>query len=132
GAVQGDVVAVGFYGPGLRVGCASLGGWDHFGPDRLVTRSSGRVVYELDGRPALKLYKSYLGEYAADLPSSGLHFPLSVRNEDGDGVVRTVLGIDEVEGSITFAGDIAEGSYARLMRANYDRLVEGASNAAVS
>lgn len=133
-AREGYVAAIGFYGAELRVGCGSLGGWDSFGPDRLVTRSAGKVLYELDGRPALELYKMYLGPYADGLPGSALHFPLTVRGETGGetGVVRTILAVDEREGSITLAGDVAEGSYARLMRANYDRLIDGASRAAVA
>jgi hypothetical protein len=124
------VVAVGFYGDRLRVGFGSLGGWDPFGPERLVTKSNGAVLYELDGQPALALYKSYLGEYAKDLPSSGLRFPLTVRQDDERGVVRTILAIDEASQSLTFAGEVPEGARARLMRANFDRLVDGASGAA--
>lgn len=125
------IVAVGFYGAGLRIGFGSLGGWDPFGPERLVTRSSGAVLYELDGQPALELYKTYLGaEYAAKLPSSGLLFPLTVRQGSERGVVRTILAVDESAQSLTFAGDVPEGAFGRLMRANFDRLVDGASGAA--
>ena len=31
---------------------------------------------------------------------------------------------------MTFAGDVAEGAYARLMKANFDRLIDGAVGAA--
>jgi hypothetical protein len=125
------LVAVGLYGDGLKVGCGSVGGWDPFGPERLVTKSRGNVLYELDGRSALTLYKTYLGEYAADLPASALLFPLSLRSGvGGPPVVRTVLAIDEDDGSMTFAGDLPEGHYARLMRANFERLIDGASYAA--
>lgn len=128
---RGSIVAVGFYGPSLRVGYASLGGWDPFGPERLITRSRDNVLYELDGQSALELYKKYLGDHAADLPASGLLFPLSLRTQnDGTPVVRTILGIDENEKSMTFAGDVPEGAYARLMRANFDRLIDGAAGAA--
>jgi hypothetical protein len=44
-------------------------------------------------------------------------------------VVRTILGIDEDAGSLTFAGDVPQGHYARLMKANFDRLVDGAAQA---
>jgi len=125
-----SVVALGFYGP-LRVGCGSMGGWDPFGPDRVVTRSTGNVVFELDGRSALSLYKQYLGHHAKDLPASGLLFPLSVRIDGHvDRVVRTILAVDEIAQSLTFAGDIPEGSTAQLMKANFDRLVDGAMGAA--
>jgi hypothetical protein len=130
-AAQKRVVLLGFYGSRLRVGYGSMGGWDPFGPERRVTRASGNVLYELDGRSALDLYKEYLGEHAANLPASGLLFPLALRRQNSqDVVVRTILAVDEKAQSMTFAGDIPEGGLARLMRANFDRLVDGASGAA--
>ncbi|MDY7228866.1 FIST signal transduction protein [Hyalangium rubrum] len=128
---EGQVAAVGFYSDRLRIGYGSLGGWDPFGPERLITRSKSNVLYELDGRSALELYKQYLGEHAAGLPATALLFPLALRNgREGYRVVRTVLGIDEKEQSMTFAGDVPEGTYARLMKANFDRLIDGAADAA--
>jgi len=125
------VVAIGLYGSRLKVGFGSLGGWDSFGPERLITRSKGNVLYELDGHSALSLYKKYLGDHAKDLPASGLFFPLSLRSKPGDTpVVRAILSIDEKEQSVTFAGDVPEGAYARLMKANFDRLIDGATGAA--
>ncbi len=127
----GRVAALGFYGPRLKVGCGSLGGWDPFGPERLITRSEGNILYELDGKPALALYKAYLGEYARDLPASGLLFPLSLRTPTHKaGLVRTILAVDEDRQSMTFAGDVPEGTYARLMKANFERLIDGATLAA--
>jgi hypothetical protein len=124
------VAAIGFYGDRLVVGHGSMGGWDPFGPERRITRSKGNVLYELDGGSALALYKEYLGPHAADLPASGLLFPLDLILEDGTRLVRTILGIDEATGSLTFAGDVPEGARAQLMKANFDRLVDGAQGAA--
>lgn len=125
------VVAVGFSGHRLRIGYGSLGGWDPFGPERLVTRSAGNVLYELDGQSALALYRRYLGDEARHLPASGLLFPLSIRQDrSARGVVRTILSVNDADQSLTFAGDIPNGALAQLMRANFDRLVEGASEAA--
>jgi hypothetical protein len=129
--LTGQVAAIGFYGDRLRIGWGSLGGWDTFGPERLITRAKGNVLYELDNESALGLYKMYLGYHASSLPGSALLFPLALRSEHGGyGVVRTVLGIDELDKSMTFAGDIPEGTYARLMKANFDRLIDGAAEAA--
>ena len=125
------VVAIGFYGEDLKVGYGSLGGWDTFGLERIVTRSKANVLYEIDNKPALELYKSFLGDQAKDLPASGLLFPLSMRiTENESPVVRTILGIDEKEQSLTFAGDIPEGAYVKLMKANVNRLINGAEGAA--
>ncbi|MFT5180044.1 MAG: hypothetical protein ACI9GH_000320 [Candidatus Paceibacteria bacterium] len=131
---EGGIILVGFYGESLKVGHGSLGGWDSFGPLRLITKSKGNVLYELDGKPALELYKRYLGDEAKDLPGSGLLFPLNLIIEDTDGskseVVRTLLAVSEEDQSMTFAGDMPEGSHANLMKANFDRLVDGAEGAA--
>mgnify|MGYP003626250542 FL=1 len=127
------IVALGLYGPELSIGFASKGGWDSFGIERLVTKSTNNVLYELDGQPALELYKSFLGDMAKDLPGSGLLFPLSMRDEDNQiPVVRTILSVDEKNGSLTFAGNIPQGSYVRLMKANIDRIIGGAEQSAIT
>lgn len=130
--VEGVVTAVGLYGESVRIGHGSRGGWDVFGPQRVVTRSAGNVLYELDGQPALPLYKKYLGDLAQGLPSSALRFPLALRSTPSDpkSLVRAVLSVDEAEQSLAFAGDIPTGFTAQLMRANFDRLIEGAGESA--
>lgn len=130
----GGVVAVGLYGDRVRFGHGSRGGWDSFGPERVITRSQGNVLYELDGKPALALYKEYLGNRAEGLPATGLLFPLAIRSDEEDSktVVRTILGVDEARQSMTFAGDVPQGWRARLMKANFDRLVDGAASAAMA
>ncbi len=54
--------------------------------------------------------------------------PLSIRSnqEDTTPLVRTILSVDEKAQSLTFAGDIPQGYYAQLMRANFDRLISSA------
>lgn len=129
-AQKNCVVGIGLYGERLHVGCGSLGGWDPFGPERQITRSDGNVLYELDGQSALALYKRYLGDHAAGLPASGLLFPLSLRTREVSApVVRTILSVNEAEQSLTFAGDVPMGGYVRLMKANFDRLIDGAVGA---
>jgi len=125
------VAAVGLYGDDLRVGYASMGGWAPFGPLRTITRAEGNILYELEGRSALDLYKSYLGSHAEQLPGSALLFPILVTDaKGGQGVVRTVLSVDEQKKSMTFAGDIPQGGTAQLMKTNVDDLVDGATSAA--
>jgi len=128
----GVICAIGLYGEHLHIGHGSKGGWDRFGPERSITRSSGSVLYELDGKPALELYRKYLGDRATGLPATGLLFPLSIRADSTDErrLVRTILAIDDDEQSMTFAGDVPTGWKAQLMSANFDRLVGGASDAA--
>ncbi|WP_281324350.1 FIST N-terminal domain-containing protein [Flavobacterium sp. IMCC34518] len=127
----GKIIAVGFYGSQLEVSHGSLGGWESFGLERTVTKATDNVLFEIDGKNALDLYKTYLGKYADELPGSALLFPLSIKlNESEDPIVRTILSIDEKNQSMTFAGDIPLGSKVRFMKANFDRLIDAASDAA--
>jgi len=134
---QGDaaddlMVAVGLYGEHLEIAHGSFGGWSPFGPVRMVTRCAENVLFELDGERALDIYKRYLGEYARDLPASGLLFPFAIvgKNQEDAGLIRTILGVDEEAGSLILAGEIGEGSSLKLMHATSDKLIEGAERAA--
>jgi hypothetical protein len=128
-----EVAAVGFYGKTIRIGHGSAGGWDVFGPRRRITRSTGNILLELDGEPALDLYERYLGEEEVKgLPGTALLFPLQIFNplHPEHEVVRTVLAVDHNARSMTFAGDVPQGWIAQLMRGNFDRLAAGAADAA--
>ena len=129
---SGMVAALGFYGDKFVVGSGSMGGWTKFGPERYVTSSEGSVLFELDGQPALELYKRYLGDLADELPASALLYPLAVHdpNEPDRTIVRTVLAVSEEDQSLTFAGDVPQGHVAQLMHAHFDRLITGAEDAA--
>lgn len=130
---QRTIVAVGFYGESLSVQSGCFAGWSEFGAQRIITKSEGNVLYEIDGIPALDLYKKYLGEYASELPNSGLRYPLNIKeNDDSNEVIRTLLAINEENKSITFAGDVPVGCKARLMKPNINELIDGAGKAAES
>lgn len=132
GVSDNTVVAVGLCGNALVFGHGSFGGWEPFGPARKVTRCAGNVLYELDGEPALAVYKRYLGDHAKDLPISGLLFPFAMLGDDHNamGLIRTILGIDEATGSLTLAGEITLNGYLKLMHSSTDKLVNGAESAA--
>jgi len=132
GVHRDELVCLGLYGEALQFSHGSFGGWSPFGPARKVTRCEHNVLYELDGEPALDVYKRYLGEHARDLPASGLLFPFAMLGSDHTeiGLIRTILGVDEASGSLTLAGEIDPEGYLRLMHAGTDALVEGAEAAA--
>lgn len=132
GVSDRQIVALGFDGAGWHITHGSFGGWQRFGPVRRITRCAGNVLHELDGERALDIYKRYLGDYAAQLPASGLLFPWSVLGEDHNavGLVRTILGVNEAEGSLVLAGDIPAGGHLQLMQASVDALVDAAESAA--
>lgn len=127
-----QIVGIGFYGDAIKMAHGSFGGWQPFGPPRKVTRAVGNVLYSLDNEPALDIYRRYLGDYAKDLPGSGLLFPFAMLGEDHReiGLIRTILGIHEADKSLVLAGDVVENGYLRLMHASTNALIDGAEAAA--
>jgi hypothetical protein len=125
---EGNVILVGLYGERILVGYGTRGGWLYLGPDRTITSSAGNILYEIDGQPALDLYKKYLGSFADELPGSALLFPLALLNDQDEDapLVRTILSIDEANKSMIFAGDVPTGARVRLMRAGLEELVKAA------
>jgi len=129
--VQGKIVAVAFYGNAIKITHGSQGGWDIFGLEKEITRSESNVLYEIENQNALELYKKYLGPEAENLPAAALLFPLYVTIPGAaKPVVRTILSIDEEQKTMTFAGDVPEGSKVKFMKANFEKLTEAASIAA--
>jgi hypothetical protein len=130
--VSHKIAAAGFYGDAIQFGHGSAGGWDVFGPKRMITKSNGSVLFEVDGGPALELYKLYLGpEDTKKLPGSALLFPMRITDPQHpeQSVVRTVLAVDAQDGSMTFAGDMPKGWAAQLMHGSFSRLCAGAAEA---
>ncbi|MEE9364188.1 MAG: FIST N-terminal domain-containing protein [Cellulophaga sp.] len=128
---EGEVVAIGFYGASLEITYANFGGWTGFGPERIITKSTGNILYELDNKPALDLYKTYLGDKADELPHAALFYPLKLTLKGtNESLVRTILNVNDKENTMTLAGDVPEGALVQLMMSTVDDIAEGASIAA--
>lgn len=129
---EGEIIAIGFYGNDLEVSFSIYGGWTPFGPERIVTKSEGNVLYELDNQAALDLYKKYLGDKSKDLPASALLYPLNVTATEGEqSIVRSILNIDEANNAIILAGDIPLNAKVQLMMTNVDNIANASEKAAV-
>lgn len=127
----GEIVAIGFYGDTFEASFAIHGGWTPFGPERIVTKSESNVLFELDGKPALDLYKKYLGDKSNELPGAALLYPLNVKSQDEkQSYVRTILNIDEEKNTMILAGDIPENSKVQLMMTNVDNIANASELAA--
>jgi len=129
---EGEIVVIGFYGETFEASFSIYGGWTPFGPERLVTKSDGNILYKIDGKPALDLYKNYLGEKAKDLPGSALIYPLNVKSkENKQSFVRTILNIDEEKNAMILAGDVPEQASVQLMMTNMDSIAAASETAAL-
>ena len=123
-----QVVAVGFYGKKIKVKTGTQGGWKSFGPRRMITKSDHNVVYTIDDQPALDVYKKYLGEESKNLPGSALYYPLLVYGGDEkDGVIRTILSLNEEDKSMVFAGEMPQGWNCQFMWGKFDDLIDSAA-----
>ena len=128
---KGEIIAIGLYGKNIKVSHGTRGGWDSFGIEKVVTKAIGNKLFDLDDRNALDLYKKYLGPEANRLPASALLYPLSVLMPGNtEPIVRTILSINDEENSLIFAGDIPENSRIRFMKANLDKIITAAGDAA--
>lgn len=128
---SGNIIAIGFYGDAIKISHGSMGGWEMFGMEKTITKSVSNELFEINNVNALDLYKQYLGKYANELPGSALLFPLSIKLPGAnDPIVRTILSVNNENNSMVFAGDVPVGSKVRFMNANFDKLIDAASDAA--
>jgi hypothetical protein len=131
-AMPNTVAAIGFYGDDVCLTSAHGDGWKPAGAEFEITASRMNKVYDFNGESALSLYERNLGEKAAQLPMSGLNFPLRICDPKNQNVqlVRTLLGIDREVGMLTFAGNLPEGWMAQLMHAEPLDLIKASAEAA--
>ena len=98
----------------FRIGTGVESGWRRVGIPKTVTRVNGNVVYELDSESALTVYRRYLGPLADRLPDVGVEFPFGLLDETGQlgeaPVLRAPMAVNAADGSVTFAGEIPQGS----------------------
>lgn len=123
------IVLIGLYSKHLKVGYATGGGWSSTENSYTITKAEGNVLYEMNGERALDVYKKLLGDKVKELPGSALLFPLSLEIPEEGAVTRTILGVDEENGSMTFAGDMPQGAVAHVMQASEEDLINSAGAA---
>jgi hypothetical protein len=136
--MSGGAVGVALKGP-LTIVTAAKSGYTPVGATHTSTRvEDGKVVLEIDGRPALDLYRDYLGARAAQMPAVSIEFPIGVVGgvegtervpNDARILVRAIFAVDEARGALILGGDVPEGAAIRVMRATKEDVVRGADEA---
>jgi small ligand-binding sensory domain FIST len=130
GRVARDAVAGVVVSGDVRYRIGASHGSEPLGLFRTVTRSRNNIVHEIDGRPAVDLLRTFLGEdRMADLGQVINLFELGQAFEDrdysGDIINRAIIGIDAAAGSLTLGAEVAQGSKIRLTRRDPDRVLAG-------
>src|SRR5918997_2794164 len=88
------------------------------GGERIVTRSKGNVIYEIDGKPAIEVLKEYLPEHALVEDRDWMPYAISLALifkapsyiKDEEYVVRGVPAVRMADGSITVQTEVPEGT----------------------
>jgi hypothetical protein len=120
------VVAIVLDGDKVELGGIATSGWIGIGAEKRVTRSKGNVVYTIDNEPALSVYKKYLSVDDSELPEVGVDYPLMLFRDDGSSVLRGVMDVDKLEGSLTFAGTVPQGSRVTFSSSSGSDVIEHA------
>jgi small ligand-binding sensory domain FIST len=125
--VAGTIVRGGISGvlfqPGLGIATGLSQGCSPIGPVRAVTAAQQNVLFELDGRPALDVFKEDIGEVLArrlERVAGYIHAAFPVAGSDtGDYLVRNLIGIDVDRGWLAVGEQVAVGD--RLLFVRRDR-----------
>ncbi|OGI63435.1 hypothetical protein A2818_00725 [Candidatus Nomurabacteria bacterium RIFCSPHIGHO2_01_FULL_40_12] len=132
---SGAVVGLGLTGD-FKIGIGVKHGWVPVGEPMKVTKSSGAIIHEINGAPAVKIYEDYFGAEEAKvlhteaLAKLAITYPLGMKVPGSDELlIRDPITVDE-KGSITCAAEIPEGSEIRLMIGSREEAVKVAKNAA--
>jgi hypothetical protein len=103
------------------------------GGERIVTRSEGNVIYEIDGEPALEVLKEYLPEDALAADRDWLRYAISLAlsfkapsyMKDEEYVVRGVPQLNLTDGSITVQSDVEEGTGVWFSSRDKEKITTG-------
>lgn len=118
------VVAVALNGPELSVFHNYNLSWRPIGREMLITKAQGNRIYEIDHKPILEIYRTYLGkEVVIGMPDSAIEFPL-LFIQGGVTIARSMIAVME-DGSILYAGEIPLNEKVRFGIGNSSLFNEG-------
>jgi hypothetical protein len=114
-----------------RMASAVTHGCIPIGAQRIITRSEGNVIYEIDHRPALEIVKEYLTDqemqnWAMTVSNLCLAFkaPSYMEGYD-DYIIRYMPTKDDQIGSVTIPTEVSAGTQVWFSRRNYDKISSG-------
>ena len=126
-------VALALVGP-LTVVTAARSGYSPVSLPREATRvENGNIVLELDHRPALTVYREFLGPRASEMPAVSIEFPLGVvpegMHETQPDLTRAIFRVDEERGALVLGGSVKQGAKLRILSCSQSDIVQGARTA---
>jgi len=120
----------------LRFAVGVRHGWNPISGPKKITKASGTVIHEIDGKPAIQLYEEFVGVAEAatlkekTLATLALSYPLGLKDAtSGEMLLRAPFYVDAA-GSITCGGEVVEGSDVQLMMGSKEEAIEAARESA--
>lgn len=118
-----DIVFAAVHSSVLKVTPHYLLNWESIGRPMRVTRAQGNQVFDINGKSICSTYRHYLGPAVAEnILEYGIQFPLIYKKENVE-IARAPIALDREGGSITFAGEISEGTEVKFGYANVAHIV---------
>jgi hypothetical protein len=106
GEVASNAIPILLFSGNICYSHGTASGWKPIGKKSTVTKVDSCVVYEIDGKSALKFYQQHLGE--AGCNHEYISYPLAIFTDDSSDFYLTSPGIhDEELGSVTFMSSIS-------------------------
>ncbi len=132
--LSGYTVGVGLSG-NYKKAFGAKHGWEPVGATHTVTKATGTVVYEIDGKPAFETYREYLGEQADDIKKDilnrlALTYPLGMQAAGVEGYMIRVPLVFNEDGSIVFGAEVIEGTKVSIMLGTQEKSIEAAIDVA--
>ena len=103
------------------------------GGERIVTRSKGNVIYEIDDKPAVEVLKEYLPEQALTEERDWMRYAISLalcfrapsHMKDEEYVVRGVPALRMADGSIIVQTEVSEGTSVWFSSRDKEKMITG-------
>lgn len=100
----------------VKVTGLATSGWDNIGVEKTITRSEGNVVYTIDDEPAVDVFVKFF-QFTDSIYNSAeivamnfAQYPLQLKKDNGNTVLRSPLMVDIEKRALIFAGSVPQGS----------------------
>ncbi len=119
----------------LPIGYGVGHGWRPISKPYVVTKVKENRLYEVDGKPAIEMYKEFFGKKAKKiieepLGKLALQCPIGMPTTFGNYILRHPFAVEK-DGSIIMSGDIPEQAVIRIMTAEPKDNIKAAYEAAI-
>lgn len=108
---------------GLKIKVGIGHGCEPWGEPMMVTKSSGKILYEIDGFPAFDVYSNNLGlKSKTDFSFFGMKYPFGMPCAGTNFLIRGPISVNE-DGSIILTSEMPQNNVISLMRGNPKRFI---------